>query len=106
MGTEESRDPLKGTDWGTIANVASKQSATAVKRRPRAKIREIPECYFLPRRPWYVNLGYGSLCIAGGIGAGMLVEIWINKKIKGSQSADYISRILLLCFSSVVLIFK
>ncbi|CAM8934648.1 unnamed protein product [Rhodiola kirilowii] len=88
MGVQESRDPLKGTDWGTIASVASKQSATAtatataVKRRPRTKIREIPECYFLPRRPWYVNLGIYGSCIAGGIGAGMLIEIWINKKIK------------------------
>jgi hypothetical protein len=27
-----------------------------------------------------------SACIAGGVGAGMLVEAWINKKVKGIHS--------------------
>ncbi|MBA0566485.1 hypothetical protein Golob_011297, partial [Gossypium lobatum] len=28
---------------------------------------------------------YGA-CVAGGIGAGMLLEVWINNKIKGVRS--------------------
>ncbi|VVB14852.1 unnamed protein product [Arabis nemorensis] len=38
--------------------------------------------YFLPRKPWPKALAlYGSF-ILGGIGAGMLLEAWINNKVK------------------------
>lgn len=76
---------MKGMDdWKTITS--SKQQEPSVgpvtKKRLPKKIRQIPECYFLPRRsiPSAIAL-YGTI-IAAGVGAGMLVEVWINKKVK------------------------
>lgn len=85
MGTEESKDPFKGVDWKAVGNDMQKDpgaKAVMKKRLPR-KIRQIPECYFLPRKSIPSMLAFYGACIAGGVGAGMLLEIWINKKVKG-----------------------
>ncbi|KAK8997576.1 hypothetical protein V6N11_012129 [Hibiscus sabdariffa] len=55
---------------------------SAVKKRLPKKIRQIPDCYFLPRMSVPSAIAFYGACIAGGIGAGMLLEVWINKKIK------------------------
>ncbi|KAL3691555.1 hypothetical protein R1sor_005206 [Riccia sorocarpa] len=57
-----------------------------MENRPSAKGRAtksrlVPEVYFLPRRPHHVTLAiYGSITLAG-VGAGMLVEQWINARV-------------------------
>lgn len=84
MGTNGSEDPLKGMDWKTFAGeVPSKSGEPIVKKRLPSRIRQIPEYYFLPRRSLPSAIAvYGAIC-AAGVGAGMLVEGWINKKIQG-----------------------
>lgn len=85
MGTEEPKNPLKGMEW--VAGDASAQNEAGgkavVKKRIPKRVRQIPDFYFLPRRSLPATIGiYGSI-IAAGVGAGMLVEIWIKKKIAG-----------------------
>uniref|UniRef100_A0A8R7V2K1 Uncharacterized protein n=1 Tax=Triticum urartu TaxID=4572 RepID=A0A8R7V2K1_TRIUA len=84
MGTEDSKDMLKNADWKTVSGpVITESSQPIVKKRLPKKIRQVPECYFLPRRSLPSALAiYGAVC-AAGVGAGMLLEVWINKKIKG-----------------------
>ena len=86
MGTEEPRDPLQGVDWKAVGNDMQKNPGDkpGIKKRLPRKIRQIPECYFLPRRSRLYNFTFVSACIASGIGAGMLVEMWINKKVRGA----------------------
>jgi hypothetical protein len=63
--------------------MAAEDSKDILKKRLPKKIREVPDCYFLPRRSWPSALAiYGAVC-AASFGAGMLLEVWINKKIKG-----------------------
>ena len=84
MANEDSKDLLKNMDWKTIGN-SSTSAATEVvtKKRLPKKIRQVPDYYFLPRQslPSAIAL-YGAIC-AAGIGAGMLLEVWIKKKIQG-----------------------
>ncbi|CAN1779084.1 hypothetical protein LINPERHAP1_LOCUS14624 [Linum perenne] len=86
MGSEEHKDPLKGVDWKAIGTELQKDPSAgmkqAVKKRLPKRIRKIPESYFLPRMSWPSAIGFYGACIAGGIGAGMLVEMWIDKKVK------------------------
>ncbi|GLT74045.1 hypothetical protein SLA2020_458660 [Shorea laevis] len=86
MGTEDARDPLKGVDWKAIGSELQKDPSASgksvVKKRLPRKIRQIPDCYFLPRMSLPSAIAFCGACIAGGIGAGMLLEVWINKKIK------------------------
>lgn len=42
------------------------------------------EAYFLPRKPWPKPLSFYGSFVLGGIGAAMLIEAWINNKVKGS----------------------
>ncbi|GAB4844613.1 Dihydrosphingosine phosphate lyase [Ancistrocladus abbreviatus] len=83
MGSEEVKDPLKAMGWKSIdGDVKQSDNSSVTKKRLPKKIRQIPECYFLPRRSLpSATLFYGSF-IAAGIGAGMLLEVWINKKVK------------------------
>ncbi|KAI4976618.1 hypothetical protein ZWY2020_050225 [Hordeum vulgare] len=83
MGTEDTKDMLKNADWKTVSGpVITESSQPVVKKRLPKKIRQVPECYFLPRRSLPSALAiYGAVC-AAGVGAGMLLEVWINKKIK------------------------
>ncbi|CAN6179045.1 unnamed protein product [Urochloa humidicola] len=83
MAAEDSKDVLKNVDWKTVGgSVTTESSQPIVKKRLPKKIRQVPDCYFLPRRSWPSALAiYGAVC-AAGVGAGMLLEVWINKKIK------------------------
>jgi len=85
MASEDSKDMLKNVDWKTVGGaVTTESSQPVVKKRLPKKIRQVPECYFLPRRSLPSALAiYGAVC-AAGVGAGMLIEVWINKKIKGT----------------------
>jgi len=80
---EDSKDVLKNVDWKTVGNTNASESAAAVtrKRLPK-KIRQVPEYYFLPRRSLPSAIAIYGAVIAAGVGAGMLAEVWINKKIK------------------------
>ncbi|XP_057954548.1 uncharacterized protein LOC131148684 isoform X2 [Malania oleifera] len=84
MSSGESKDPLKDLDWKNIGESMRNEPSVrpVIKKRLPKKIRQVPECYFLPRRslPSAIAL-YGSI-IAAGVGAGMLIEVWINKKVK------------------------
>ncbi|XP_010556608.1 PREDICTED: uncharacterized protein LOC104825885 isoform X2 [Tarenaya hassleriana] len=86
MGSEGQRDPLKGVDWKAVGTELQKDPSAGakavVKKRLPKKIRQIPDYYFLPRRSWPSALAFYGSCILGGIGAGMLVEVWINQKVK------------------------
>ncbi|KAK1288107.1 hypothetical protein QJS10_CPB19g00410 [Acorus calamus] len=94
MATEEPKDPLKSMDWKTVSSEAGPETSTAAattstttsgpvtkKRLPR-KVRQIPDYYFLPRRPWPQAIAVTAAYAAAGIGAGMLIEAWINKKME------------------------
>ncbi|KAG2638359.1 hypothetical protein PVAP13_2NG587540 [Panicum virgatum] len=83
MASEDSKDMLKNVDWKTVGGaVTTESSQPVIKKRLPKKIRQVPECYFLPRRSLPSALAiYGAVC-AAGVGAGMLLEVWINKKIK------------------------
>ncbi|GJN00735.1 hypothetical protein PR202_ga17937 [Eleusine coracana subsp. coracana] len=85
MASEDSKDILKNVDWKTVGgSVTTETSQPIVKKRLPKKIRQVPDCYFLPRRSWPSALAfYGAVC-AAGVGAGMVLEVWINKKIKGT----------------------
>ncbi|KAK9280149.1 hypothetical protein L1049_013836 [Liquidambar formosana] len=85
MGVEEPKDPLKGVDWKSIGGAAHKDPSggPVTKKRLPKKIRQIPECYFLPRRSLPSTIALYGTIIAAGVGAGMLLEKWIDKKVKG-----------------------
>ncbi|KAL2493935.1 uncharacterized protein Fot_37692 [Forsythia ovata] len=82
-GTEE-KDPLKEMDWKIIGESTSSgaEAGRVVKKRLPKKIRQIPDYYFLPRRSLPSAVAFYGSCIAAGVGAGMLIETWINKKVK------------------------
>uniref|UniRef100_A0A7N2LHZ2 Uncharacterized protein n=1 Tax=Quercus lobata TaxID=97700 RepID=A0A7N2LHZ2_QUELO len=88
MATEETKDPFKGVDWKAVGGDMQKDPGAkpVIKKRLPKKIRQIPECYFLPRRSLPSAIAFYGSCIAGGIGAGMLLEIWIKKKVKGHNN--------------------
>lgn len=85
MGTEEPKKQLNGIEWVAMGDSLQKETSAkaVVKKRLPKRLRHIPEFYFLPRRslPSAIAL-YGSI-IAAGLGAGMLVEVWVKKKIAG-----------------------
>ncbi|CAN6226096.1 unnamed protein product, partial [Urochloa humidicola] len=83
MASEDSKDMLKNVDWKTVGGtVTTESSQPVIKKRLPKKIRQVPECYFLPRRSLPSALAIYGACCAAGVGAGMLLEVWINKKIK------------------------
>ncbi|KAF6158641.1 hypothetical protein GIB67_040155 [Kingdonia uniflora] len=95
MGSEEPKDVLKGVDWKAVSggdefsnNGVSTSTSTStsgspvIKKRLPRKLRQIPEYYFLPRRSLPVTMAIYGSCIAAGIGAGMVVEVWTKKKIE------------------------
>jgi hypothetical protein len=88
MAANDSKDVLKNVDWKTVGETSTSATATSssipiVKKRLPKKLRQVPDYYFMPRlsRPKAFAI-YGT-CIAACIGAGMLAEIWIKKKIEG-----------------------
>jgi len=82
MGTEKPKNSLKGADWKNmdISGNVEPNSGQGAKKRIRS--RNVPEHYFLPRRSLPSALAFYGAWIVAGVGAGMLAEIWINKKVK------------------------
>ncbi|MQM14164.1 hypothetical protein Taro_047094, partial [Colocasia esculenta] len=82
METEETKDYLKNVDWKTLGNNVTNDTGPVAKKRLPKKLRQVPDYYFLPRRSLSSALALSALVCAAGVGAGMLVEVWINKKIQ------------------------
>ncbi|KAK9743189.1 hypothetical protein RND81_03G223100 [Saponaria officinalis] len=91
MADKEAKDLLKDLEWKNMGNEAhttgaatntSENGQPTVKKRPPRRIRQIPECYFLPRRSLPSAIAFYGSFIVAGVGAGMLAEVWMNKKIK------------------------
>lgn len=80
----EEKDPTKSMDWKVMEEPVSSNPSSdpVVKKRLPRRLRQIPDCYFLPRRSILYNLAFYGAWITGGIGAGTLIETWINKKVK------------------------
>ncbi|KAG6538951.1 hypothetical protein ZIOFF_004103 [Zingiber officinale] len=71
-------------DWKKVSNAtASSSSVPITKKRLPKKIRQVPDYYFLPRRSLPSAFAFYGACCAAGVGAGMILEVWIKKKIKG-----------------------
>ncbi|KAA3468855.1 DNA-directed RNA polymerase subunit beta' [Gossypium australe] len=109
MGTEETKDPLKGVDWKAIGSELQKDSSaggkSVVKKRLPKKIRQIPDCYFLPRMSTPSTLAFFGACIAGGIGAGILLErmeVWYGSSAS-SVSHNLTTSLFAIGFWQVVL---
>ncbi|KAK2992697.1 hypothetical protein RJ640_025200 [Escallonia rubra] len=83
MGAEEPKD-FKGIDWKNIGETVQNEPSVepVVKKRLPKKVRQIPDYYFLPRRSIPSAIAFYGAWIVAGVGAGMLAEIWINKKVK------------------------
>ncbi|KFK25920.1 hypothetical protein AALP_AA8G180700 [Arabis alpina] len=91
MASEEAKtDPWKGEEWGVSENqkqkkVLQSEGVKMVKRGRKQMPRGLEdkyEAYFLPRKPWPKALAFYGSFILGGIGAGMILESWINNKVK------------------------
>lgn len=84
MESKESKDPLKANDWKNIGKSVADEgsSESLVKKKLPKKVRNIPDYYFLPRKTLPSAIAFYGSWILGGVGAGMLAEIWINKKVK------------------------
>ncbi|KAI3890808.1 hypothetical protein MKX03_007421, partial [Papaver bracteatum] len=63
MGIEENKDLLKGADWKNVCGDVTDASSVTIYR-------QVPEYYFLPRRPLSVILPFYGARIAAGIGTG------------------------------------
>lgn len=89
MAAEEAKDPLKDVDWKNMGKEVNsttnnlENGQPVIKKRLPKKIRQIPDCYFLPRRSLPSAIAFYGSFIVAGVGAGMLLEVWINKKVKG-----------------------
>lgn len=88
MAAEEAKDPLKDVDWKNMGKEVNsttnnlENGQPVIKKRLPKKIRQIPDCYFLPRRSLPSAIAFYGSFIVAGVGAGMLLEVWINKKVK------------------------
>jgi len=109
MGSKDGGDPFKGVDWKAVGGEMQQNpnvKPTIAKRLPK-KVRNIPDHYFLPRYPLSHTLLFCGACIAAGVGAGMLVETWIDKKVKGTNIYAFCSiNTSLLKLLKLVLNFK
>ncbi|KAH0461617.1 hypothetical protein IEQ34_009192 [Dendrobium chrysotoxum] len=92
MGTDDSKDLLKNVDWKTVGSLdATDSSGLVTRKRLPKKVRQVPEYYFLPRRALPSALAIYGACCAAGVGAGMLLEVWVKKRIKGAYLLSYTS---------------
>ncbi|KAK7295236.1 hypothetical protein RJT34_18141 [Clitoria ternatea] len=84
MGSEDAKDPLKGVDWKAVGGEMQQNPSAqpTLKKRLPKRVRQIPDYYFLPQWPLHKAIFFCSACIAGGVAAGMVVESWIDKKVK------------------------
>ncbi|PKA46941.1 hypothetical protein AXF42_Ash020926 [Apostasia shenzhenica] len=107
MGSEDSKDLLKNVDWQTVGStVTTVSGGSTIRKRLPKKVRQVPEYYFLPRRSLPSTIAIYGACCAAGVGAGMLLEVWIKKKIKGTsfpvaQNVHYLVALLYLFFFSL-----
>eukprot|EP01018_Ginkgo_biloba_P039172 Gb_28945 [translate_table: standard] len=76
-------------DWKKLATASPELQPV---RRKRAKIRRIPESYFLPRKSIPATIAFYGSFIVAGIGAGMLMEKWIQKKVEVMPHAIVMDR--------------
>lgn len=93
------KDPVKGNEWKSISkSVADEQSleSSVKKKRLPKKVRHIPDYYFLPRKSVPSAVAFYGSWILGGVGAGMLAEIWIDKKMKGIYITDFVYLLLIM----------
>ncbi|EEF37364.1 uncharacterized protein LOC8264775 [Ricinus communis] len=95
MGIEEPKDPFKGVDWKAIGGELQKDPSAAakpvIKKRLPKKIRQIPHYYFHPLRSRPSVIALNGACITGGIGADMLLEIWINKRVERHRNLFFLN---------------
>ncbi|KAK9142485.1 hypothetical protein Syun_011885 [Stephania yunnanensis] len=85
MDKEEAKNLLRGVESNAAASDTSSKPSegpVVVKKRLPKRIRQVPDYYFLPRRSLPSSIAVYGAIIAAGVGAGMLVEVWINKKIE------------------------
>ncbi|KAG0565874.1 hypothetical protein M758_7G019900 [Ceratodon purpureus] len=52
----------------------------------KSKVRVVPDVYFLPRRSIPRTIALYAFLTAAGVGAGMLVEQWINKQVENDTA--------------------
>lgn len=85
MGTSEPKDSVNGNDLlkNVGKSVTDDHADPVVKKRLPRKVRQIPEYYFLPRRSLPSAIAFYGSWIVAGVGAGMLAEVWMKKKVKG-----------------------
>lgn len=84
MASEESKDSVNNMDWKKVSNAAASDSSMPItKKRLPKKIRQVPDYYFLPRKSLSSAFAIYGACCAAGVGAGMILEVWIKKKIEG-----------------------
>lgn len=83
MGMDDSKDLLKNVDWKTVGNAdAIQKGGLGPRKNLPKKIRHIPDYYFLPKWSLPSTLAFYGACCVAGVGAGMLVEVWVKKRIK------------------------
>jgi len=85
MESKDAKDPFKGVDWKAVGSEMQKNPSAppTLKKRLPNRVRQIPEFYFLPRWPLPKAILFCSACIGAGVATGMVVETWIEKKVKG-----------------------
>jgi len=85
MESKDANDPLKGVDWKAVGTEMQKNPSAqpTLKKRLPKRVRQIPDYYFLPRWPLPKAILFCSACIGAGVATGMVVETWIEKKVKG-----------------------
>ncbi|KAL9329041.1 hypothetical protein ACSQ67_004044 [Phaseolus vulgaris] len=84
MESKDAKDPFKGVDWKAVGSEMQKNPSAppTLKKRLPNRVRQIPEFYFLPRWPLPKAILFCSACIGAGVATGMVVETWIEKKLK------------------------
>ncbi|ESW30929.1 hypothetical protein PHAVU_002G194100 [Phaseolus vulgaris] len=84
MESKDAKDPFKGVDWKAVGSEMQKNPSAppTLKKRLPNRVRQIPEFYFLPRWPLPKAILFCSACIGAGVATGMVVETWIEKKVK------------------------
>lgn len=65
-----------------MANPETEFYQTPERAVGKAKVRLVPECYILPRRSIPKTIALYSFLAMAGVGAGMLVEVWIKEQVR------------------------
>jgi hypothetical protein len=67
-------------------SVLKKKGAEGAVTKKPTKVRMVPEFYILPRRSIPKTIALYAFLTAAGVGAGMLVEQWINIQVASQFS--------------------